>query len=76
MKKEKLINRINTLGEVEISILAHLAKRLALGAAQYGTFCLDDKRDFIEETVEENLDAMVYLTAELKRLQRKRGGGN
>ena len=48
------------------------------GARKYGdTIHVDDKRDFIEEAIEEALDGCVYLAAKLiqiKNEQRSKNG--
>jgi hypothetical protein len=54
-------------------ILERVQGRLDLGARKYGdTIALSDKRDMIEETLEEVLDAIVYSTCALIQLQYNR----
>ena len=53
-------------------ILKMIKDRLDLGAEKYyQEVPLDDGRDFIKETLEELLDACVYLSAELLKLSDK-----
>ena len=55
-------------------IIEMVIKRLNHGAEKYGEHIMvSDKRNFIEEALEEALDMIVYLTASLLRL--KKGGG-
>jgi len=50
-------------------ILKMIEKRLDIGAKKYKSDVpLDDGRDFIRETLEELLDACVYLSGELLKL--------
>ena len=50
-------------------ILEMIEKRLDLGAKKYKSDVpLEDGRDFIRETLEELLDACVYLSGELLKL--------
>lgn len=68
--KAHTVARIDTaakeLGPRALGILASIAERLAMGAKQYGDF--DDKpRDWLAETVEEQLDSVVYLTMALTK---------
>jgi|7_EtaG_2_1085326.scaffolds.fasta_scaffold02449_14 hypothetical protein len=54
-------------------IIERVQGRLDLGAKKYGdTIALDDRRDMVEETLEEVLDAIVYSTSALIQLQYKR----
>ena len=49
-----------------------IKKRLDLGAEKYyKEVPLDDGRDFIKETLEELLDACVYISAELLKFNDK-----
>lgn len=58
--RKELINKIKT--------------RLLLGADRYGgPLPLNDKRDFQEETLEELLDAIIYITAYLIQIIHKDG---
>lgn len=54
-------------------ILSMIEARLEKGKRQYGDqIDVYDGRDWIEETLEETLDGLVYLTAELLRLKDSR----
>ncbi len=53
-------------------MLEFVATGLARGRSQYGELRVDaDRRDFRAEAVEEVRDALVYLGAQLVRLNRK-----
>jgi len=58
-------------------ILQLIEKRLDVGAKKYGLE-LDpfDERDWIQETIEELLDACVYLAAELIEIQNTKNKNN
>ncbi len=60
------------LGEDERAILALLLERIAGGRKQYGAWKVDDGRNYPREALEEAVDGMAYLAAEIVRL-RKRG---
>mgnify|MGYP003125780799 FL=1 len=54
-------------------IQKRIQDRLDLGAKKYGdTISLDDKRDMIEEGLEECLDLSIYLSCELIKIQHKK----
>jgi hypothetical protein len=54
-------------------VLDLIKKRLAAGAEKYGEEILvDDKRDFVVETLEELLDSCVYLACKIIQLQRRK----
>jgi len=54
-------------------IIERVQGRLDLGSKKYGdTIRINDKRDMVEETLEEVLDAIVYSTCALIQLQYKR----
>ena len=58
--REELINKVKA--------------RLLLGAYRYGgPLPINDKRDFQEETLEELLDAIIYITAYLIQVIHKDG---
>lgn len=58
--REELINKVKA--------------RLLLGADRYGgPLPINDKRDFQEETLEELLDAIIYITAYLIQIIHKDG---
>ena len=51
-------------------IEAYIKARIELGAKKYGrTIYVDDKRDFLQEALEEALDMSVYLAGELIKLK-------
>ena len=51
-------------------IISLIKKRLEKGKQEYGhQINVYDGRDWIEETLEETLDGLVYLTAELIKLE-------
>ena len=57
-------NRINE------AVMELIRSRLAAGAKKYGEEILvTDKRDFIEETLEELLDSCVYLACKIIQLK-------
>jgi len=52
-------------------IEAYIKARIELGAKKYGrTIYVDDKRDFLQEALEEALDMSVYLAGELIKLKK------
>tara|TARA_R100001463_G_scaffold136493_1_gene202012 strand:+ start:35 stop:412 length:378 start_codon:yes stop_codon:yes gene_type:complete len=54
-------------------VIDRVQKRLDLGAKKYGdTISLEDKRDMVEEGLEESLDLAVYLSCALIQIQHKR----
>jgi len=49
-----------------------IKSRLAAGAKKYGEeILIDDKRDFVVETLEEILDSCVYLACKIIQLKEK-----
>ena len=53
-------------------IVTLIQERLDVGAKKYGEEILvDDKRDFIIETLEELLDSCVYLACKIIQLKEK-----
>ena len=49
-----------------------IKSRLAAGAKKYGEeILIDDKRDFVIETLEEMLDSCVYLACKIIQLKKK-----
>lgn len=65
MKEKDLNNRI----------VNEIYQRLEKGRQTYGTGILDsDKRDWLQEAIEEALDQCVYLTAQLIRIREKSNG--
>jgi len=66
-----------TLKDIDIrpEILKLVEERMALGAKKYGgPISIDDKRDFGLETLEELLDAIVYLTIKILQIRYKLNG--
>lgn len=62
--RQDLADSARTLGGDELELLAHIARRLVMGARQYGALSLDtDDRDWNREAEEELADAMVYRAA-------------
>jgi hypothetical protein len=62
--------------EDEIEVMARIAKRMATGRREYGLLEIDtDKRDWLEEAIEEQLDLAVYLCCYLVKLKRARQEG-
>ena len=54
-------------------ILSMIAARLEKGKRQYGEQLeVDDGREWLEEALEELLDAIVYLTAELLLIKKRK----
>lgn len=54
-------------------VVSRIQQRLDLGAEKYGdTISVDDRRDFVEESLEEALDMAVYLSGALIQLQHYR----
>jgi len=61
------LKRINEM------VIDRVQKRLDLGAKKYGdTISLEDKRDMVEEGLEESLDLAVYLSCALIQIQHRR----
>tara|TARA_R100000234_G_scaffold38018_1_gene22475 strand:+ start:9716 stop:9928 length:213 start_codon:yes stop_codon:yes gene_type:complete len=61
--------------DIRKKIVSKIEERMELGAKRYGApIPINDKRDFLEETLEEALDATIYLTAFL--IQIKHGINN
>ncbi len=59
--------------DVRSELIKKIESRLHLGADRYGgPLPLYDGRDFYEETLEEVLDAIIYLTAYLIKLKHER----
>jgi hypothetical protein len=68
---ERLVGLAKGLGEVEREIAALIMQRLGNGQEEYGPWPRRDHRNYLREAVEENLDGMTYLAAELLRLDRE-----
>lgn len=60
------------MGTIEKEIMSTIKERLEMGEKQYGPFKPEDGRDFIEETLEEILDALIYVARELKKVKARR----
>lgn len=61
------------LNEEEGEVLLLVARGLAVGRRAYGPMDLaGDRRDFLEEALQEHRDALVYLAAETLHLRRLR----
>tara|TARA_R110002020_G_scaffold230845_5_gene442003 strand:- start:823 stop:1035 length:213 start_codon:yes stop_codon:yes gene_type:complete len=61
--------------DIRKELINRVEERLRLGADKYGgPIPINDDRDFLEETLEEVLDAIIYLTAKL--IQIKHGINN
>ncbi len=68
-----MISVWNDLGEDERAILEVIAERLLFGQKNYGKFdLLTDKREFLREAFEEDLDGLVYRAALLVRERRQK----
>ena len=53
-------------------IINKIQERMDKGGKKYGdTIDINDKRDFLEEAIEEALDGCVYLAAKLIQIQNK-----
>ena len=62
-----LMQQLGINNEIE----AYIKERIDLGAKKYGrTIFVDDKRDFLQEALEEALDMSVYLAGELIKLKK------
>jgi len=64
-------NRITSLPEDEREITETLLDRLDDGRTHYGAWRINDGRDYLEETYEELLDGLHYITAALVRRRRQ-----
>lgn len=70
---DELVAIARALGPDERRVLTLIARRLALGRTQYGSFDLCvDRRNFLEEALHEAADLAVYLAAEQLRSQLRR----
>ena len=68
---------VSGLGPVEQEIAHLVVDRLLRGAEDYGPWPLDDPRDNFEEALEELIDTLHYVAAEVVRLRhhKQRPGG-
>jgi hypothetical protein len=59
-----------TLNKNERAVLEMVERRLKKGREIYGELDIDtDRRDFVQETLEECIDGMVYLAVKLMQLK-------
>lgn len=56
---------------IEQEIMEIVRSRLKLGEETYGKFKEDDSRDWEEETLDELIDGLIYLSVALIRKMRK-----
>ena len=57
----------------EEQVLSLIHDRLLLGERRYGRLCIDgDPRDWLEQALEEHLDAVVYCAVQLVKIRRAR----
>ena len=70
-KKDHLC-RLSGLQGDELDIARFLLDRLRQGRATYGSWKVDDGRDYPGEALAEVIDALHYCAAELVRLRRNR----
>jgi hypothetical protein len=69
LKGEKMGNNMKVLEAIE--------KRLIIGQFKYGKdIPIDDGRDWLEESIEEALDNIVYLTNYLLQIKERRDAGS
>jgi hypothetical protein len=64
----ELHRKIVSLGEMERKILDLQVDRLLHGRTLYGVWGQDDPRDYLQEALEEALDLMQYVSAQLIKL--------
>ena len=73
---EAIVNRINDLDVKQsrnAQVLKLLEERLALGQLKYKQdIPMDDGRDWLQESLEEVLDSLVYITNYLLSVKNKR----
>lgn len=71
---EQLTEYANVLNDDEMAVLLRIARRLADGHAEIGELDLSrDRRDLIEETLEEVGDALNYVAMRMQQLKRVEG---
>jgi hypothetical protein len=57
--------------EIKRIIISRIDKRFEVGKKEYGQgVCVNDNYDWVNETMEEILDAMIYSAAKIIQLQR------
>jgi len=67
--KRDLIQRINALGPLVEQMIELQVTRLELGQKQYGTWQEDDRRDMVQEALEEALDGQNYAAIALLKIK-------
>ncbi len=72
MGEQTEVDPLRGLGPLEREIASMVIERLQDGEETYGPWPTDDDREYPQEALEEVLDGMTYLAAELLRLQRDR----
>jgi hypothetical protein len=72
MAEHTEVDPLSGLGPLEREIASMVIERLQDGEETYGPWPTDDNRLYPQEALEEVLDGMTYLAAELLRLQRER----
>tara|TARA_X000001382_G_scaffold41997_1_gene28311 strand:+ start:15716 stop:15994 length:279 start_codon:yes stop_codon:yes gene_type:complete len=56
-------------------IIKLIEERIEIGKREYADqLDVNDGRDWVKESLEEMLDGMVYISAELLKIQQNRGG--
>lgn len=71
-KRNVLASLLLQLEDDAVEILLMQAQRMLAGRKAYGDLNLDtDRRDWVEEALEECLDGMNYQTAALIKLRRR-----
>jgi hypothetical protein len=66
-----LVQRISGMPADEQTIIKALVDRLDTGRQSYGPWRIDDGRQYEAEALEEVLDALHYVAAQLVRLGRR-----
>ncbi len=66
-----IVPNLAKIGPKAAAVLSMISKRLAVGHEQYGDF--GKSLDWKKETIEEHLDAVVYLTVALKEMSKAAG---
>ncbi len=65
----EIARSMQDIGPNASEMLQKIAERLSVGAKQYGDW--NEKKDWKRETIEEHLDATVYLTRALLDLNKE-----
>jgi len=72
--RERITRALAQLGADEAEVLAVVAERLVMGRAQYGALQLaTDRRDFVDEGLQEAADLSLYLAMALIKKDRQHG---